>query len=52
MRLFELGHSFDYIDDELHLGDLGDILGYWSGKAKGEEKMRKIAQRRASRRHG
>lgn len=41
VRLFELGHSFEEID-AIKLKDLGDITSYWDGKAKGEEKMRRI----------
>ena len=36
----ELGYSFEYIDS-LNLQDLGDILSYWSVKAKIEKKAAK-----------
>ncbi len=50
VRLYELGHEFKDID-ALNLQDLGDITGYWDGKAKGEAKLRKI-NRPASRGRG
>lgn len=43
IKLFEMGHSFEYIDS-LNMVDIGDIIGYWSGKSKAEEKQRKQAQ--------
>ncbi len=49
VRLFELGHSFNYIDEQMTLMDVGDVLGYWSGKGKAEEKLRKQAERKSRR---
>lgn len=42
VRLFEMGHSFDEIDN-LGVQDVGDIIGYWTGKAKADEKRNKGA---------
>jgi len=49
VRLFELGHTFEYIDEQMGLLDVGDVLGYWSGKGKAEEKLRKKAERKSRR---
>jgi hypothetical protein len=38
--MWEMGHSFDEID-AMSLEDISDIVGYWSGKAEGETKLRK-----------
>ena len=40
VRMFELGHSFETID-RMSMKDVGDVVGYWSGKTKGESKLRK-----------
>lgn len=40
VRLFEVGHSMEEIDN-MGLQDIGDVLGYWTGKGKGEEKLAK-----------
>ena len=47
VRLFEYGHSFEYID-KMRVTDLGDIVGYWSGKSRAEEKLRKQNERKAA----
>lgn len=41
VRLFELGHSFHYIDNELNIKDMSDYLAYTSAIAKAQEKSRK-----------
>jgi hypothetical protein len=51
VRLFELGHSFEYIDS-MNLQDMGDVSAYWDGKAKGEGKMRDIAQKNSKKGKG
>lgn len=40
VRMWELGHTFEEIDN-LTLEQLDDIVGYWAGKANGEEKLRR-----------
>lgn len=34
--VLETGWTFEYID-QLRLEDYGDLMAYWSGKAKAEE---------------
>ena len=36
LRMWEAGHSLEEID-ALGMEDLGQIIAYWSGKAKGDE---------------
>jgi len=38
IRLFEMGHSFEYIDT-LSLKDISDIVGYWTGKSLAEKRL-------------
>lgn len=40
VRLYEQGHTFEEIDN-LSYADLADIVSYWSGKSKAEEKQSK-----------
>lgn len=42
VRLFLEGHSFNEID-KMGLRDIGDVMGYWAGMAKAEEKAKKKA---------
>lgn len=42
--MWELGHSFEEID-ALPITDAGDIVAYWTGKARGEEKVRQTERK-------
>jgi hypothetical protein len=45
IRMWELGHRFDEIDS-LGVEEVGKIIGYWSGKSKGEAKLRQRQKKR------
>lgn len=42
--MLESGLPLEYID-EMGLQDQGDVMAFWSGKAKGEEKLRKLSSK-------
>jgi predicted Zn-dependent protease with MMP-like domain len=50
-RWFELGHSMAEID-QMGLEDIGVIIGYFAGKALGEEKLAKMSKKRSSKSGG
>jgi hypothetical protein len=37
--MFEMGHSFKEID-ATNLDDIGDVLGYWTEKRRGEDRLK------------
>jgi len=44
VKMWEHGHSFEEIDN-MSLTDVSDVVGYWSGKARGEERLRRTHQK-------
>lgn len=46
IRMWEMGHSFGEIDT-MGVEDVGHIIGYWTGKNRGEERLRRMHQRHA-----
>lgn len=38
-----MGHSFDEID-KMSLSDFGDVIGYWSEKERGDNKLNEQRQ--------
>jgi hypothetical protein len=43
-KMFEMGHSKSEID-ALGVEFLGELVGYWSGKSRGEAKLRRTQQK-------
>lgn len=44
VRMWEAGHTFDELD-RMPFTDFSDIVGYWSGKSRGEARLNKMGGR-------